>query len=362
MQKNRLPTGGRIDRTKPLAFTFNRKSYSGFEGDTLASALLANGVDVVGRSFKYGRPRGVVGHGSEEPNAIVQLGSGAHTVPNLRATQVELYDGLEANSVNGWPSVDFDLMGIMGAFGRLMPPGFYYKTFMRPRKLWMTYEHFIRQGAGLGHAPKEADTDSYDKLNQHCDVLVVGAGPAGLVAAQQAALSGARVIIADEQNEFGGSLLGSPSNIDEQPAADWIAQLIEELRASDNVQLLPRSTVFGYYDHNFLAILERRTDHLGIVAKSGTRQRLHRVRARQVVLATGAIERPLVFAHNDIPGVMLASSVATYVNRYGVVPGKKLLLFTTNDEAYRTAMNWHEAGREVVAVVDSRAAPSGALP
>lgn len=362
MQINRLATGGRVDRATQLTFTFNGKFYRGLQGDTLASALLANGVYVVGRSFKYGRPRGIVGHGAEEPNAIVQLGSGAQTVPNLRATQVELYEGLEASSVSGWPSVNFDLMGMIGALGRLMPPGFYYKTFMRPQKLWMTYEHFIRKAAGLGRAPTRADKDIYDKLNQHCDVLVVGAGPAGLVAALEAARSGARVIIADEQSEFGGSLLGDEFSVDAHTATEWVAQVTDELRRFDNVELLPRSTVFGYYDHNFLAILERRTDHLGIASDSGARQRLHRVRAKQVVLATGAIERPLVFANNDVPGVMLASSVATYINRYAVAPGSRLILFTTNDEAYRTAIKWHESGREVMAVVDSRPTPVGHLP
>ena len=355
MSQNRLAshTGAVID------FTFNGKSYQGIAGDTLASALLANGVDVVGRSFKYSRPRGIFGHGAEEPNAIIQLGSGAATVPNLKATQVELYQGLEASSVNGWPSVNFDVMAIVGAFGRLMPPGFYYKTFMYPKKLWMTYEHFIRQAAGLGTAPVEADPDTYDKLNQHCDVLVVGAGPAGLVAAREAARTGARVIIADEQSEFGGSLLASQQTMDGVMAPRWVASLVAELAAYKNVQLLPRSTVFGYYDHNFLTILERRTDHLGLSSAQGTRQRLHRVRAVQVVLATGAFERPLVFAHNDIPGVMLASSVSTYINRYGVAPGKKLLLFTTNDSAYQTALDWQQTGREIIAVVDTRSSPSG---
>jgi len=357
MSRNRLEshTGATLD------FTFNGKAYQGIVGDTLASALLANGVDVVGRSFKYARPRGIFGHGAEEPNAIIQLGAGAATIPNLKATQVELYQGLEASSVNGWPSVDFDVMGIIGAFGRLMPPGFYYKTFMYPKKLWMTYEHFIRKAAGLGATPVEADPDSYDKLNQHCDVLVVGAGPAGLVAAREAARTGARVIIADEQSEFGGSLLASKQTIDGRIATAWIASLVAELAAYKNVQLLPRSTVFGYYDHNFLTILERRTDHLALSAPSGTRQRIHRVRAAQVVLATGAFERPLVFAHNDIPGVMLASSVSTYVNRYGVAPGNKLVVFTTNDNAYQTALDWHQTGRQVVAVVDSRTNPSGEI-
>jgi sarcosine oxidase subunit alpha len=227
MSQNRLAshTGAVID------FPFNGKSYQGIAGDTLASALLANGVDVVGRSFKYSRPRGIFGHGAEEPNAIIQLGSGASTVPNLKATQVELYQGLEASSVNGWPSVNFDVMAIVGAFGRLMPPGFYYKTFMYPKKLWMTYEHFIRKAAGLGAAPVEADPDTYDKLNQHCDVLVVGAGPAGLVAAREAARTGARVIIADEQSEFGGSLLASQQTMDGVMAPRRDPSLVAELVA-----------------------------------------------------------------------------------------------------------------------------------
>ncbi len=360
-QINRLNTGARTDNTTRINFTYNGKQMQGVAGDTLASALLANGVNVVGRSFKYSRPRGIVGHGAEEPNAIMQIGSGAATVPNLKATQVELYEGLESASVNGWPNVNFDLMSITGWFGRMMPPGFYYKTFMYPAKLWMTYEHFIRKAAGLGSAPVQDDPDSYDKLNQHCDVLVVGAGPAGLVAAREAARAGARVIIADEQNEFGGSLLASTNNIDGQPATSWVDELVADLEGFSNVQTLPRSTVFGYYDHNFLGILQRRTDHLGISADSGSRQRLHRVRAKRVILATGAFERPLVFAQNDIPGVMQASSVSTYINRYGVAPGNRMILFTTNDTAYQTAIDWHRAGRAVVAVVDSRCAPSGEI-
>lgn len=360
-QINRLNTGARTDNTTRINFTYNGKQMQGVAGDTLASALLANGVNVVGRSFKYSRPRGIVGHGAEEPNAIMQIGSGAATVPNLKATQVELYEGLESASVNGWPNVNFDLMSITGWFGRMMPPGFYYKTFMYPAKLWMTYEHFIRKAAGLGSAPVQDDPDSYDKLNQHCDLLVVGAGPAGLVAAREAARAGARVIIADEQNEFGGSLLASTNNIDGQPATSWVDELVADLEGFSNVQTLPRSTVFGYYDHNFLGILQRRTDHLGISADSGSRQRLHRVRAKRVILATGAFERPLVFAQNDIPGVMQASSVSTYINRYGVAPGNRMILFTTNDSAYQTAIDWHRAGRAVVAVVDSRCAPSGEI-
>ncbi len=358
---NRLTEGGVIDRKQCVNFTFNGRRLQGYQGDTLASALLANGVKVVGRSFKYSRPRGIVGHGSEEPNAIVQLGTGAETIPNLRATQVELYEGLEAVSVGGWPSVDFDVMAVVGWFGRLMPPGFYYKTFMWPARFWMTYEHFIRKLAGLGTSPEARDPDCYDKLNHHCDVLVVGAGPAGLCAALEAAQTGARVIVADEQAQLGGSLLSSQTRIGAQSGSQWLSDRCEQLARFDNVILLPRSTVFGYYDHNFLGIVERRTDHMEPSQRGGARQRLHRVRARQVVLATGAIERPLVFANNDVPGVMLASSVSTYIRRYGVVPGNNLLVFTANDSAYQCALDWQDSGRSVVAVVDSRAAPDGPL-
>ncbi len=354
---------GRLSRSlpagDPVNFRFNGKSYQGQSGDTLAAALLANGVHVVARSFKYGRPRGIVGHGAEEPNAIVQLGRGGQTVPNLRATQVQLYEGLEAFSVSGWPSLDFDLKGCLGFLGRLMPPGFYYKTFMGSKWLWEFSEYCIRKTAGLGRAPTEPDADTYDKCHHHCDVMVVGGGPAGLMAAREAALVGARVIIADEQHEFGGSLLASDLQMNNQSARDWVSELVSELRSSANVQVLPRSTVFGYYDHNLLTILEHRSDHEGPVSRQGTRQRLHRVRAKQVVLATGAIERPLVFANNDVPGVMLASSVKTYLNRYGVAVGKKLVLFTTNDGAYQTAFDWHKAGREVVAIVDCRKSSGG---
>ncbi|MFT5482629.1 MAG: sarcosine oxidase subunit alpha [Halieaceae bacterium] len=357
----RVELEGRVDHSKPLNFSFNGKALRGCAGDTLASALLANSVDVVGRSFKYGRPRGIVGHGAEEPNAIVQLGSGASSVPNLKATQVELFEGLTACSVGGWPSVNFNLMSLVGLLGRFMPPGFYYKTFMRPKKFWMTYEHFIRKAAGLGKAPVGSDPDTYDKLNQHCDVLVVGAGPAGLAAALEAAHRGCRVILADEQQELGGSSLGLAATAENGVLTAWRDATIAALSASENVLVLPRATVFGYYDHNFLAILERRSDHLGMTSDSGSRQRLHRVRAAQVVLATGALERPLVFANNDVPGVMLASSLSTYLNRYGVAAGSRLVLCTTNDNAYQTAIDWNLAGREVVAVVDTRIKADGYL-
>lgn len=361
-QVNRLAKGGRIDRSQPLSFTFNGQTYQGYAGDSLAAALLANGVDIVGRSFKYSRPRGIVAAGAEEPNAVLQIGSTeAAQIPNVRATQQALYSGLVANSTNGWPSVNTDLMGILGKVGGgMMPPGFYYKTFMYPQNLWMTYEKYIRKAAGLGRSPTEVDPDIYDQLNQHCDVLIVGAGPAGLAAALAAGRSGARVILADEQEEFGGSLLDTRETLDGKPAADWVAQAIAELQKMPEVTLLPRATVNGYHDHNFLTIHQRLTDHLGEVAPMGqARQRMHRVRAKRVVLASGAHERPLVYANNDVPGNMLAGAVSTYVRRYGVAPGQELVLSTNNDYAYRVVLDWLDAGRKVVAVADARSNPRG---
>ncbi|MGA4532164.1 sarcosine oxidase subunit alpha [Ectopseudomonas chengduensis] len=361
-QVNRLAKGGRIDRSQALSFTFNGQTYQGYAGDSLAAALLANGVDIVGRSFKYSRPRGIVAAGAEEPNAVLQIGSTeAAQIPNVRATQQALYSGLVANSTNGWPSVNTDLMGILGKVGGgMMPPGFYYKTFMYPQNLWMTYEKYIRKAAGLGRSPTEVDPDIYDQLNQHCDVLVVGAGPAGLAAALAAGRSGARVILADEQEEFGGSLLDTRETLDGKPAADWVAQAIAELQAMPEVTLLPRATVNGYHDHNFLTIHQRLTDHLGETAPMGqARQRMHRVRAKRVVLASGAHERPLVYANNDVPGNMLAGAVSTYVRRYGVAPGQELVLSTNNDYAYRVVLDWLDAGRKVVAVADARSNPRG---
>ena len=363
-QGNRLREGGRIDRRKPIRFTFNDRPLMGYAGDTLASALLANGVNLIGRSFKYGRPRGIMTAGVEEPNGIVQLGATEATqTPNIRVTEQVLYDGLVCRSVNGWPSVDHDVMGVFGRLGgALMSPGFYYKTFMFPKSQWETYENFIRKAAGLGRSSKKRDPDRYEHINQHTDVMIVGAGPTGLVAARDAARRGARVILADEQQEFGGSLLHSRDDIDGKPAMEWVDDIITELTLDDNVLLLPRTTVNGYHDHNFLTARERLTDH-HVISTAGkvARQRMHKIRAASVILATGAHERPLVYANNDLPGCFTCSAVSTYIQRFAVVPGKKLVVMTTNDSGYQSAIDWHDAGREVVAIVDTRKSPEGSV-
>ena len=360
-QSCRLPEGGRIDRRQPLQFTFNGRIYEGFAGDTLASALLANDLTVIGRSFKYHRPRGVFSAGSEEPNALVQLEYGVYTQPNLRATQVELYRGLKAESVNCWPNVNFDLWAVNGLLSPLFPAGFYYKTFMAPSRLWPIYEWLIRHAAGLGRAPVLGDPDRYEAMNIHCDVLIVGGGPSGLAAAVAAGQTGARVILADEQNEFGGALLGGRDEIDSVPALDWVAQTIRHLEGMKEVTLLPRTTVFGYFNHNFLAAVERVTEHRGESDNRLPRQKMWRIRARQVLLATGAIERPMVFEGNDRPGVMLAAAARTYVNRYAVRLAERPIVFTNNDGAYRTAIDLAAAGAKV-SVVDVRPESGGECP
>jgi sarcosine oxidase, subunit alpha len=343
-----------VDLSQPINFQFNGKSYVGFSGDTVASALLRNGIHWVARSWKYHRPRGIVAAGVEEPNALLQLGSGAHTIANARATQVELYEGLEASSVNAWPSLKWDLLKITGWFSRWLPAGFYYKTFMWPQSFWMKYEHFIRKASGLGQAPNLPDPDRYEKLNAHCDVLIAGAGPSGMMAALAAGRAGARVILADEQAQLGGSLLHSMQMIDGMPAREWLEKTLHALAELPEVKLLPRCSVYGYLDHNFLVLNERLTDHLPAAQRQGPRERVWRVRAKQVVLATGAHERPLVFGNNDLPGIMLASAVSTYLVRYGVKPGASYVVFTNNDSAYQTALDLHAANVQVAAVVDCR--------
>ncbi len=368
-EKFRLGAGGRVDRARPLQFRFDGRSYQGLAGDTLASALIAGGVHLVGRSFKYHRPRGIMAAGADEPNALVTVSrdmgrDGARRTPNLRATGIELYEGLTAESQNRFPSLRFDLGALSGLAAPLLPAGFYYKTFMWPRFAWRRlYEPAIRAMAGLGRAPAEADPDRYLNRFAHCDVLVVGAGPAGLAAARAASEAGARVILCDEQAELGGSLLAeTEGRIDSQPAAVWLSATLAALARNPRATLLPRATAFGYFLDNMVALTERVTDHLADPDPSLPREILWQVRAKEVVLATGAIERPLVFPGNDRPGVMLADAARTYLARYAAKPGTQAIVATQHDSAYAAALALHEAGVAIEAIVDARAEAIGALP
>lgn len=344
--QSRLAEGGRIDRNAPLAFTFDGTPYTGFEGDTLASALLANGVRLIGRSFKYHRPRGIVSAGVEEPGGIVEL-LGADASGNRPATTVPLTEGLAARSVNCWPSPKFDLGAVVQLAARMLPAGFYYKTFMWPD--WRIFEPTIRRAAGLAAAPSQAPRDGrFETRFAHADVLVVGAGPAGLMAALSAAKSDARVLLADDRREFGGSLLDRSEQIDGTPAVAWVADVHAQLKAMPDVTLLQDATVWAYREHNLLIINERTPDKPGLIERSW------RVRAGEVVIATGAIERMMVFPGNDRPGVMLASGVQAYLNRYAVRPGKRAALLTNNDSAYAAAADMARSGVEVAAILDTR--------
>ncbi len=352
-QPFRLPHGGAIDRSQPLRFRFDGCDHDGFAGDTLASALLANGVHLVGRSFKYHRPRGIVAAGAEEPNALVQLDTGARTEPNVRATTIELYDGLVAASQNRWPSLRLDAGALASAVSRLLPAGFYYKTFMWPAspRGWRFYEHWIRRAAGLGVGASASDPGRYAHRHAHCDVLVVGAGPAGLAAARAAAASGARVIVCDEEREPGGRLRGvAGASVDGTSAPAWLAAVGRELAAHPQVTMLARTTAFGYYDHNLVGLVERCPG----AASEHLRERVWHVRARRVVLATGAHERPIAYAGNDLPGTLLAGAARAYVERFAVRPGRRAVVFTNNDTAHAAALVLHAAGVEIAAIVDVR--------
>jgi len=347
----RLTTGGRIDRNRPIGFSLDRKAMSGFAGDTLASALLANGVQVVGRSFKYHRPRGFMSAGFEEPNGLFTLGEDGRREPNIPGTVTEVTDGLVARRQNAWPSVEFDLRSVNALGAPLLSAGFYYKTFMGPgRDAWMFYERFIRRAAGLGRGAHQPDPDRYDTRQAFADVLVIGAGPAGLAAGLTAARAGARVVIAEQDSLTGGSLLLEAIT---SPAEEWRRNLEAELESLPNVRLLRRTTALGVYDGGTVALVERR-DHLRPNPASGeARQIVITLRVRAIVYATGATERPIVFANNDRPGVMLASAVRSYLNRFAVALAERAVVVTNNDSAYGTAFDLAREGTAIT-VVDQR--------
>lgn len=353
-QPFRTLEGGTIDRNERISFSFDGRSYQGHPGDTLASALIANGVRLVGRSFKYHRPRGIMTAGCEEPNALVKLGVRSRAEPNIRATVAELYDGLVAVPQNAWPSLRFDVGALNNILSPFFPAGFYYKTFMGgPRNAWTKfYEPIIRRMAGLGIAPDDVDPDHYDKRHAHCDVLVVGAGAAGLAAASTAATAGVRVLLIDEQPTVGGALKASVSTIEGLPAPVWAAEAAKNFASLDNCRLLTRTTVFGRYDHGMAMAVERLTDHDPRLA--GPRQRLWQIRAKTIILATGAHEQPLLFGNNDIPGIMLAHAGQSYARQFGALVGRRIVVGTAGESGHVAAAALAAAGAEIVAIVDGR--------
>ena len=350
----RLANEGLLNRNKEIEFNFNGKKYTGYEGDTLASALLANGIHLVGRSFKYHRPRGFFGAGVDEPNAKLQVTINSYSEPNVNATEIELVEGLSATSQNCWPSVEFDIGAINNVLNRFFPAGFYYKTFMWPKSFWYkVYEPFIRKAAGLGVASTEKDNERYEHKYEYCDLLVTGSGPAGLASAYAAAKNGARVILAEDKPRFGGSLLTDNVTIDNLSGKAWTEKIISELKEMPNVIVKNRSQVFGYYDHNMMVMFERIGDHLKTKSKFTPRQRLWYIRAKEVLLSTGSIERPIVFGNNDTPGVFLSAAAKEYIKVYGVLIGKKPLIFTNNDSAYETAIEFKKHGVDPI-ILDTR--------
>ena len=362
MQENfRLEKGGLINRSKKISFKFNGKKYYGYEGDTLASALLANGVHLVGRSFKYHRPRGFFGAGVDEPYAIVQMNRNNEVDPNVRATEQELFEGLEAKSVNCWPSVQFDIGAINNFLNRFFPAGFYYKTFMWPKSFWYNiYEPIIRKAAGFGAASIKHDKERYEHKYEYCDLLITGSGPSGLASAYAAAQNGAKIILAEDKPRFGGSLLTSDVTIGNQSGDEWANKIISELKSMPNVIVKNRSQVFGYYDHNMLVMSERVSDHLPKSEKYTPKQRLWYIRAKEVIISSGSIERPLVFGNNDTPGVMLSSAAKEYMKVYGVLVGKSPIVFTNNDSGYETAIEFKKNGIDPL-VLDTRKSPDSEI-
>ena len=360
-QPFRLNKEGLINRNKKISFTFNGKKLFGYEGDTIASALIANGIHLVGRSFKYHRPRGFFGAGVEEPNAKLQVEFNGHSEPNVNATEMELVEGLSATSQNCWPSVNFDVGAINNFLKMFFPAGFYYKTFMWPKSFWYKiYEPFIRKAAGLGVASIEKDKERYEHKFEYCDLLVTGSGPSGLASAYAAAKNGAKVILAEDKPRFGGTLLTDDVSIDNLSGKDWAEKIISELKSMPNVTVKNRSQVFGYYDHNMLVMFERVSDHLEKKSKFTPRQRLWYIRAKETILSTGSIERPIVFGNNDTPGIFLSAAAKEYMKVYGVLVGKKPLIFTNNDSAYETALEFKKNNVEPI-ILDTREEHSSEL-
>ncbi len=360
-QPFRLNKEGLINRNKKISFTFNGKKLFGYEGDTIASALIANGIHLIGRSFKYHRPRGFFGAGVEEPNAKLQVEFNGHSEPNVNATEMELVEGLSATSQNCWPSVNFDIGAINNFLKMFFPAGFYYKTFMWPKSFWYKiYEPFIRKAAGLGVASIEKDKERYEHKFEYCDLLVTGSGPSGLASAYAAAKNGAKVILAEDKPRFGGTLLTDDVSIDNLSGKDWAEKIISELKSMPNVTVKNRSQVFGYYDHNMLVMFERVSDHLEKKSKFTPRQRLWYIRAKETILSTGSIERPIVFGNNDTPGIFLSAAAKEYMKVYGVLIGKKPLIFTNNDSAYETALEFKKNNVEPI-ILDTREEHSSEL-
>ena len=360
-QSHRISSEGLLNRNKEISFKFNGKKYTGYEGDTLASALLANGVHLVGRSFKYHRPRGFFGAGVDEPNAKLQILLNGHSEPNVNATELELVEGIEATSQNCWPSVNFDVGAINNFLNKFFPAGFYYKTFMWPKSFWYKiYEPFIRKTAGFGVASIEKDRERYEHKYEYCDLLVAGSGPAGLSSAYAAAKNGAKVILAEDKLRFGGSLLTDEVTIDNLSGKAWTDKIITELKEMPNVIVKNRSQVFGYYDHNMTVMFERTGDHLKDKPKYTPRQRLWYIRAKEVLLSTGSIERPIIFGNNDTPGILLSAAAKEYIKVYGVLVGKKPLIFTNNDSAYETALEFKKQGIDPI-ILDTREEHSSEL-
>ena len=354
-QNYRNLEGGQIDRQNIISFTFNGQKLNGYKGDTLASALIANGIHLTSRSFKYHRPRGIFSSGAEEPNAYLQIKADKFEEPNVAAPLIEIFNGLEVKSSNCWPSVNFDLGAINNILSPIFIAGFYYKTFMHPRRMWPFYEKLIRKMAGVGTIPLENDPEKYEEHNAHVDLLIVGGGPSGLMAALAASRNGLKVLLADSNKDLGGMLLSdNDQEIEGKSSKDWISHTLNELNENSKVRILNRTSIFGYYDHNFLLGLEKCNDHLPIKKRHGCGQRLWQIRAKQVVIATGAHERSLVFANNDRPGIMLASAARTYVNKFAARPGKNSVIFTNNDSAYYAADDLLKKGVNIIAIVDTR--------